>query len=1122
MAGTLTSASPFSTDAAPTSAPSSRRPDLLIGALLFAIGAWSAWHFMQALDPAIYRKFSNNFWFQSDLQRVVSNMLDTGISHYRTNVHPIYSLVVHPLVWLLSKVWPGTDLETVQRFQAGVAGLWALSLYALWRLMRFSRAEAAVFVLFGLSCSAAIYWFAIPETYGLGSLSLIQVLIVAAWGATRAVSDRLLVISSAASLSITITNWMGGLALTVVKRPLKDAVRLGIRVLVIMAVLAVVQKIFFPTASLFFLGSREELSYINHKDGGTVLDKLAVLLAHLVVMPQQATLPAPNAPYWMQTSVQHAALGSGGPWSLPALVAWIALLAAGIWGAVRSFAQQADVLKVLGLVLAGQVGLHLLYGDETFLYSLHVLPLLLTVAIFATRSPLKSGALLLAAVALGLTLANNLQAFAKTQDMIAASLTQREQVQQAMRLRPDEIWPRGVGHVVLAQPGSPLQAKAYHEPGASFSPAPGSFGLSVRVTDADGKLVAAGETIPLDKIQQQWAPADGPAAIELKTRTPYYAATWRQTDAGWQLRLHGQVAAGQRLWLVLRSVGPAGGPVRHLQWDGRQLQVNDRWRVTPERVLAQPVIGNETAGGVKLAAAGTPPQEDPRGWLYAAMEVPADGEVGVTVAANAPPSAASPFAPASGATAGGMPPPRAWLLPQTPDSAFDQALFAQQAHLLQGLTDNETRPGEPVNYDFEWSRDGAFIVVALARSGHLDAAATLLKRYATEDFFGGFGAEADAPGLALWAMDQVAGAREDAALRRELWPHVLRKARFIASCIKATEPVLAEASGRVLAKARGDIESRRPCLAAREGLIMGRMDNQYPLPYVNAVSYMGLKIAARWASTQSDTQAEREFASLAQGLGDAWKRFYLKPRRDRFFEAAKRIPAGIPSILKDQRAGSKQQLGLFKGWVTSPDDARTYIVGLWPSWVAAHDAQLASAYGQVLEGRWQRDRTADGGFRIAPSSTYFDVAEAHQWLLGGKPERAWVTLNWFLKHSRSPGLYTWWEGSEEENSSALWENARGWVTPDGVSPHYWTAAEFALLQLDMLAYVDESSVQRPLVIGAGVPAKWLEREIRSGRLYTARGPVSWTWKDGELRLQAPADVTVKLAPVFARARLVRE
>ncbi len=117
-------------------------------------------------------------------------------------------------------------------------------------------------------------------------------------------------------------------------------------------------------------------------------------------------------------------------------------------------------------------------------------------------------------------------------------------------------------------------------------------------------------------------------------------------------------------------------------------------------------------------------------------------------------------------------------------------------------------------------------------------------------------------------------------------------------------------------------------------------------------------------------------------------------------------------------------------------------------------------------------------------------------MLLGEPQAAWRDLQWFWEHQASPGLFTWWEGSGEENTFHRWENVRGWVKPPHVTPHYWTAAEMLLFQLDMLVCLDVSTPEPVLIIGAGVPAQWLERPLRVSGIGTRLGAVAWSW-DGK-------------------------
>ena len=83
-----------------------------------------------------------------------------------------------------------------------------------------------------------------------------------------------------------------------------------------------------------------------------------------------------------------------------------------------------------------------------------------------------------------------------------------------------------------------------------------------------------------------------------------------------------------------------------------------------------------------------------------------------------------------------------WVLElDLPDPRFVDCLNAQVAHLMMGLLDRRTPPGEPTNYPLAWQCDGAAVIQGLARAGWLDVARQLVTYFAENDFFGGFGAE---------------------------------------------------------------------------------------------------------------------------------------------------------------------------------------------------------------------------------------------------------------------------------------------------------------------------------------------------------------------------------------------
>jgi hypothetical protein len=158
-----------------------------------------------------------------------------------------------------------------------------------------------------------------------------------------------------------------------------------------------------PTGRYFqpgldFFEDRLQLSGEDGSSGGRNLRAFAV---HTFVMPAVLIGPHredPSLP-WPSTTIQEAAIGSAGIASLIATVVWLVLLANGFIGVLSDLARRHR-LAVAGLLLTlvGQLGLHLVWGTEAFLYSLHWAPLLVVVAALGARGRLRTVVVAAAAV----------------------------------------------------------------------------------------------------------------------------------------------------------------------------------------------------------------------------------------------------------------------------------------------------------------------------------------------------------------------------------------------------------------------------------------------------------------------------------------------------------------------------------------------------------------------------------------------------------------------------------------------------------------------------------------------------------------------------------------------------
>jgi hypothetical protein len=1054
---------------------------LVLVVVAIGFGVFIYW-LEQGFNPVIYSDVTADAWFDSDVHRVFNNLTDRNSDHYRTNVHPLFSLLTYPVVQFIIFISGMDEVTAVRLFVAGAAGLWMAFVYLLLRSVTGRRLDGLLFSLVCGVSAAAFFWLTVPETYVFGSTTIIIALLFAVWAERRRPSREWpAIVTSAITLSMLVTNWMAGVIVTAVHFPWKRAVQITINALVIVVFLWGIQKYFFPS-TLFFLDVFEEDSQflLPERSGGPVSVTRSFFL-HTLSMPEPEIIGrhmvVPPYPNLMLT--QPSAAGSGSIWGAVAIMLWVGLLGFGILGMLR--AARFPRLRIIILaLLIGQFLLYIFYGAETFLYSLIILPVLIMVAAMGSFARERLVVLVMAGLLVITAGINNYNQFqqaaaffdnpvvvieAQTGSLPLAgeeNPSGRERVLAAMRERPNDPWPRGRGHVVLAIPGSPEIDKGYLEPGGSFSPAVGSFGLSFWVYDEDGRLLTTSDDILLPAISQRLIWMEGGDWPGIQTETPYYQAIWQPLSPGeWQLDVTPASDVSGQLALMVRSVGPAGGPVNSLVWQDGLLKVNENWEI--DTAVELPVlVGHEGDNGWLDLAGDTHSWQGDDGWGYARFLLPAGESSRVTISTAQVDFVAGVELRQTSA--------RLDLI--LPDDNFIASLDAQAAHLMMSLVGSETRPGDPVNYPLTWQRDAAYIIVALTRAGELEQARELSGYLAENDFFGGFGAEADGPGLAIWALSELAATMNDRAYEARLWPHIARKAELIEQMLATNEPLYQPFNGPVVPQLVGSAEASLVADPARDGLIIGRMDHHRPLLYVNAVSYQGLVDAAEFAERLGHVEEAARWQTAAANLRQAWQRAFQKP--------------GV-------------------------ENDRTYISSLWPTRIAS--PELISAYTDKLEQRWQFNRTPGGGYYNRPLWTYFEVGEAHQWLYLERPDRVWDTLNWFWQNQTAPGLYTWWEGAAEENTFHQWEKVRGWVDPPYVTPHYWTTAEMLLLQLDMLVYTRPDS---SIVIGGGVPESWLESDLHIGLLHTPGGSVEWQWDGSGLLVTLEGDpVPVTPGPAFA-------
>jgi len=235
------------------------------------------------------------------------------------------------------------------------------------------------------------------------------------------------ILVSAATLGITVTNWSIGLIATLVSWPFRSFILITLAAFVLVSFLAIGQWAAFAQARPFFLGGfRSETQWTQpamEERGLGRWDPVASMRSLFV-----STVVAPSPVVEIQegdkvVTNQQAGLLDRTPLGQAAAVSWMVLLFIGVWGAVRTEALYT-VGAALGLMLTGQAVLHSIYGDPTFMYSPHVLPLLVAIAAMSWFTPVRKAAMAMAIAVAVLGGANNVEQFQQAAELAKQAIAE--------------------------------------------------------------------------------------------------------------------------------------------------------------------------------------------------------------------------------------------------------------------------------------------------------------------------------------------------------------------------------------------------------------------------------------------------------------------------------------------------------------------------------------------------------------------------------------------------------------------------------------------------------------------------------------------------------------------------
>ncbi|MEQ9455057.1 MAG: hypothetical protein RLN76_10770 [Phycisphaeraceae bacterium] len=357
-----------------------RRLRRFIPAFIVALmsGLWVFWLGEIAGDHALRLSLTGR-WFQSDAWRVYDDMVRYEASHYRNSIRPLFSVIAIPFTNTGMWVFGLNEVQAIRLLQGTVSALIGWFMYFLLLRMRAGCLGAVLGSVFLMITAATIYWQTIPETFGLGSVVMVATLCLASKARVS-----LIVLSAAGVLctGILLSNGMAACVAAWVRRSFEDALDVAFVCAVGFVLCWGVQKLMFEKPAALFLGlSGADRGYILNPEQGGPLRSLAVLSTHSVIAPEpQLTLRA--SPQGLMLSAQHTRVVTDTLLATAAYACWLVLVTTGLAAALMRF-RELRVIRLAAMLLLGQYMLHSVYGEESILYVMHVMPPLCLLALAA-------------------------------------------------------------------------------------------------------------------------------------------------------------------------------------------------------------------------------------------------------------------------------------------------------------------------------------------------------------------------------------------------------------------------------------------------------------------------------------------------------------------------------------------------------------------------------------------------------------------------------------------------------------------------------------------------------------------------------------------------------------------
>jgi len=389
------------------------------------------------------------------------------------------------------------------------------------------------------------------------------------------------------------------------------------------------------------------------------------------------------------------------------------------------------------------------------------------------------------------------------------------------------------------------------------------------------------------------------------------------------------------------------------------------------------------------------------------------------------------------------------------------------AHILITRDGPALRPGTR-SYARSWIRDGAMIADGLLRLGDTDAVREYVDWYAPHQFANGKvpccvdhrGSdpvpENDSHGELIHLIAQLYRYGGDRAELERNWPHIAAAIGYM-DALRRSE--------------RGDA-NRAPGREANFGLMPASISHE---------GYSAKPMHSYWDDFWALT-GYKDAVDMARALGKDDAVASMTASRDEFrHDLFASIDTAVKARAIDFLPGSAE-LGDF--------DATSATVMLSPA--GEQQALPQDLLHNTFERYWLGFVERSDGVKPWEDYTPYEWRTVGTFVRLGWRERAQAAIDFFFASGARPLAWNQW-------AEVVGHDAR---KPRfvGDMPHGWVASDFIRSALDLFAY--EREADHSLVLGAGVPASWLDGDgVAIEHLRTPYGELSYTLKRSGKRIE---------------------